>query len=54
MDIKILIAVHKPYWMPSDSVYVPLQVGAEGKQGLGYAQDNTGNNISSKTPISVN
>lgn len=34
--------------MPSDSVYLPLQVGAEGKPYLGYAKDNTGNNISAK------
>ncbi len=31
MDLKILIAAHKPYWMPSDPVYLPLQVGAEVK-----------------------
>ncbi|XOQ51817.1 MAG: Capsular biosynthesis protein [Succiniclasticum sp.] len=50
MDIKILIAAHKPYWMPSDPVYVPLQVGAAGKQDLGYVRDDTGDNISSKNP----
>lgn len=36
MDIKILIAAHKKYWMPKDSIYLPLNVGAEGKAELGY------------------
>ena len=36
--------------MPSDSVYLPLQVGAEGKPDLGYVKDNTGDNISAKNP----
>lgn len=48
MDIKILVAAHKKYWMPADSVYIPLHVGAEGKGDLGYTKDNTGDNISSK------
>lgn len=50
MDIKILVAAHKKYWMPSDDVYMPLQVGAEGKESLGYTPDNTGDNICSKNP----
>lgn len=49
-NIKILIAAHKQYWMPNDPVYLPLHVGAEGKQDLGYTQDNTGDNISAKNP----
>lgn len=48
MDIKIIVATHKKYWMPSDKMYLPLQVGAEGKEYLGYTTDNTGDNISSK------
>ena len=50
MDIKILVAAHKKYWMPADDVYMPLQVGAEGKEPLGYIPDNTGDNISDKNP----
>lgn len=34
MTTKILIAIHKPYAVPSDSLYVPLQMGAEGKAPL--------------------
>lgn len=47
---KIIIATHKKYRMPDDSMYLPLHVGAEGKESLGYRQDNTGDNISSKNP----
>ena len=49
-DIKVIVATHKDYWMPSDELYVPLQVGADGKESLGFAQDNTGDNISVKNP----
>ena len=48
MDIEILIATHKKYWMPADGVYLPLHVGREGKIDLGYTPDNTGDNISAK------
>lgn len=50
MDIKILVATHKAYWMPEDDVYLPLHVGREGKQDLGFVGDNTGDNISVKNP----
>lgn len=49
-DIKILVATHKKYIMPKDEIYFPLQVGAEGKDDLGYTKDNTGDNISNKNP----
>lgn len=47
-DVKIIVATHKPYWMPSDPLYVPVHVGAEGKDALGFTPDNTGDNISSR------
>ena len=50
MNIKILVATHKPYWMPSDDVYMPLHVGCKGKEGFGFTGDNTGDNISVKNP----
>ena len=50
MNIKILVATHKKYWMPSDEIYLPIHVGREGKQDLGYVGDNTGDNISLKNP----
>ena len=48
MDIKIIIALHKPYWIPDDDAYLPLHVGAEGKADLFIQKDDTGDNISSK------
>ncbi len=47
-DIKIIVATHKKYWMPSGPMYLPLHVGKEGKAELGYIGDNTGDNISFK------
>lgn len=47
-DVKIIIATHKPYWMPTDELYVPVHVGAEGKEPLGFTPDNNGENISNK------
>ncbi len=46
----IYIAAHKEFDVPQLENYVPLQVGAEGKESLGYLQDNTGDNISLKNP----
>lgn len=50
MNIKILVAAHKPYWMPEDDVYLPIQVGAAGKESLGWQRDDEGDNISNKNP----
>lgn len=49
-NIKILVAAHKPYWMPNDDVYMPIHVGKEGKADIGYIGDNTGDHISHKNP----
>ncbi len=46
--IVILVATHKKYRMPTDPIYLPVQVGAAGKPDLGYTRDDTGENISSK------
>ena len=55
--IKIIVAAHKACEVPSDPMYFPLHVGAEGKmdaQGkpldIGFVKDNTGENISSLNP----
>lgn len=50
MNIKVLVAAHKKYWMPDDDVYMPIHVGSEGKGSIGYTPDNTGDNISAKNP----
>ena len=49
-NIKIIVATHKKYQISTDEMYVPLQVGSEGKESLGYQKDNTGENISEKNP----
>ena len=48
MNIKIIVAAHKPYQMPKDNIYLPLHVGREGKSDIGFQGDNTGENISEK------
>lgn len=48
MNIKLIVATHKKYNMPSDKMYLPVHVGKEGKQDIGYTGDNTGENISLK------
>lgn len=49
MDIKIIVATHKEYRMPSDSMYLPLHVGAAiSNTKLPYSGDDTGDNISCK------
>lgn len=50
MNIKIIIAAHKKYRMPTDPMYIPVHVGRNGKEGIGYIGDDTGDNISSLNP----
>ena len=52
MNIKILVAAHKPCEMPQDDVYLPVQVGKalHPDLDLGYQPDNEGENISDKNP----
>lgn len=51
MNIKIIVATHKKYRMPQDDIYLPLHVGAEGEENIGFEGDNTGENISTKNPF---
>ena len=50
MKVTVVVAAHKPYAMPADPLYLPLHVGAEGKEPFGFAGDNIGDNISDKNP----
>lgn len=62
MDIKIFVATHKPCLLPELDCYVPIQVGATGKDPITYdklgiknrtgdiIRDDGGENISSKNP----
>jgi len=48
MNIKIVVATHKPYKMPNDPAYLPLHVGKADKRSIGFDGDDTGVNISAK------
>ena len=49
MNIKIIVATHKSYPMPTDKLYLPLHVGKENSSvSLPYEGDNTGEHISEK------
>ena len=48
LTLKIVVAAHKPYGMPRDPVYLPVQVGAAGKPSIGYMRDDEGDNISAR------
>lgn len=43
---RILVVTHKPYAMPSDPVYLPIQVG--GGPDMGIARDDTGEHIAGR------
>lgn len=47
----ITIAAHKPYRMPEDELYLPVQAGAQGKESIGYQRDDEGENISGLNPF---
>lgn len=54
-EVKIIVATHKQCEMPRDKMYLPIHVGAEGKQNedgtpvdFGFIKDNTNENISAK------
>lgn len=47
--IAIIVAAHKPYWMPKNqAMYIPLQVGAASKPSIGFPRDDRGFHISDK------
>lgn len=48
-ELKIIVAAHKPYRMPEDPAYLPVQVGAAGKPPIdGWQRDDAGENISTR------
>lgn len=51
LDVRIAVAAHKPYWMPTDPMYLPVQVGAAGRPPIeGFARDDEGDGISVDNP----
>lgn len=52
MNIKIMIASHKEFYMPADEMYIPVRVGSEkAESDFGYTRDDSGDNISEKNPF---
>ena len=52
-SLKVIVAAHKPYWMPDDAAYLPTWVGSacrEAKEPEGWLRDDSGDNISAKNP----
>ena len=54
--ITVMIAAHKKYQMPTDEMYLPVHVGAAGKEsiednGKTYQRDDDGENISELNPF---
>lgn len=49
-QVKVIVATHKKYQMPTEEIYLPVQVGSKGKEELGYQKDCEGENISEKNP----
>ena len=48
--VSVIVATHIKYKMPKDKMYLPLHVGKEGKDSIGFKGDNSGKNISNKNP----
>ena len=52
MNIQLIIAMHKPYEVPQDALYLPLHVGSQGKESFACSRpvtrDDTGVHISGK------
>lgn len=48
MTSRVLIAAHKPYWVPSDGLYLPVQAGAASADSriAQYVHDDEGDSIS--------
>ena len=49
--VRIIVAAHKEFQMPEDKIYLPVHVGAAGKESIGYQRDDEGDNISDLNPL---
>lgn len=50
VDIKVIVAAHRPCAVATDPLYLPLQVGAANNTPIGLRRDDDGDNISNKNP----
>ena len=48
MKLQIVVAAHRPYRMPEDGAYLPVQAGRALREPLGWQGDDSGDNISAK------
>ena len=48
LQTTIIVATHKPYWVPDDPMYLPVQMGHAIHPACGYIGDDTGENISER------
>ena len=48
MKVSMYVITHKKFNVPEIDGYIPIQVGVDGKENLGYLKDNIGDNISAK------
>ena len=50
MSIRVIVATHKACDIAQDPLYLPVHVGAAGKEDIGFTRDDSGDNISEKNP----
>jgi hypothetical protein len=51
MEIRIIVAAHKPYPMPEEQLYLPVQAGAGCHARLAFTGDDSGDNISARNGL---
>lgn len=51
LKVVVIVATHKRYRMPDDEMYLPVHVGASGKESIDYQRDDIGENISELNPF---
>lgn len=42
----MVVAAHKPFAMPDDPLYLPVQAGALNRESIGFVRDDAGDNLS--------
>lgn len=51
MKPVIIVAAHKPYPMPTDRLYLPVQAGAALHEAVGFQRDDEGDSLSEKNGL---
>lgn len=50
-ELRVVVAIHKPYKVLSDKTYLPVHAGAAHAQDIGYQSDAQGQSISEKNSL---